>query len=93
MPTSSADLRCPLSHLLKNLQLTSIQALKQLIQQILTENESSLKSWQHRLEEGLEGNGKLMIDLIPDLELVIGIYTIDYLIQFFSPSFDANGAI
>ena len=51
------------------------QALKQLIQQILTENETSLEVWQHRLEEGLKDNGKLMIDLIPDLELVIGIHS------------------
>ena len=50
------------------------QALKQLIQQILTESETSLKAWQHRLKEGLKGNGKLMTDLIPDLELVIGMY-------------------
>lgn len=46
--------------------------MKQLIQQILTENEDDLKIWRMRLEKGLKGNGKLMVDLIPDLELIIG---------------------
>ena len=36
------------------------------------------------MEEGLKGSGKLMVELIPDLELVIGIHFANNLLQFFS---------
>ena len=49
-----------------------IQAVKQLIEHLLTESESQLKSWRDRLQAALGVNGRVIIDLIPEVELIIG---------------------
>jgi len=49
-----------------------IEAFHHLIQQLLTETPAQLQYWQTRLEEALGNNGQVLIDLIPELELLIG---------------------
>jgi serine/threonine protein kinase len=49
-----------------------IQAFRELIHQLLTESEASLLGWKNKLLNALEGNGQIIIDLIPELELIIG---------------------
>lgn len=49
-----------------------IDVLKALISKILKEDIETQESWKSKLLEGLGVNGQLMIDLIPDLELLIG---------------------
>jgi predicted ATPase/signal transduction histidine kinase len=51
---------------------STIQALQVLIQQLLTEPEDVLSRWSARLTEALGINGQLIVDVIPELELVIG---------------------
>src|SRR5262249_18207925 len=49
-----------------------VQALRELILQILTEPPESLAEWKSELFDALGENARLVIDLIPELELVIG---------------------
>ncbi len=49
-----------------------IQAFQNILNQILTENSESLSRWKSRLELALGNNGKVIIDIIPELELLIG---------------------
>ena len=49
-----------------------IQAFKELIEQLLTETEAKLKQWKERLIEALGVNGQVVIDAIPEVELIIG---------------------
>lgn len=49
-----------------------IQALQGLIKQIISEPAESIKKWEDKLQNALGTNGKLMINIIPDLELIIG---------------------
>lgn len=49
-----------------------IQALKQLMQQFLTESKERLEKWQEKLRRALSTNGQVVIDVIPEVELVIG---------------------
>ena len=49
-----------------------IQAFGTLVQQLLTEPEERLAEWRNRLLATLGGNGKLIIDILPQLERVIG---------------------
>ncbi|MBI4780842.1 MAG: AAA family ATPase [Oscillatoriophycideae cyanobacterium NC_groundwater_1537_Pr4_S-0.65um_50_18] len=48
------------------------QALQQLMQQLLGEPEEQLQQWQSRLLTALGRNGQLIIDVIPEVELIIG---------------------
>ena len=48
------------------------QALRSLLQQILTESEAQVASWRQRLVSALGLNGQVIVDVIPELELVIG---------------------
>ncbi len=43
-----------------------------LVQQILAEPEASLAGWRQRLQEALAPNARLVINLVPELELIIG---------------------
>jgi predicted ATPase/signal transduction histidine kinase len=47
-------------------------ALRQLIRQILTESEARIAQWRDKLITALGPNGQLMIDVVPELEYVIG---------------------
>ncbi len=51
---------------------TIAQALGELVRQFLTCSEARLTEWKAVLLEALAGNGKLVTDLVPQLELVIG---------------------
>lgn len=48
------------------------QALRELVQQILAESDERVVVWRHQLQEALAGNGQLVVDLIPQLSLVLG---------------------
>lgn len=52
--------------------LTIAQAFQELIRQILTETKELLDGWRERLREALGNNGQLVVDLVPQLELIIG---------------------
>eukprot|EP00026_Physarum_polycephalum_P000093 Phypoly_transcript_00093.p1 GENE.Phypoly_transcript_00093~~Phypoly_transcript_00093.p1 ORF type:complete len:2228 (+),score=422.82 Phypoly_transcript_00093:105-6788(+) len=49
-----------------------IQALKQLMQQLLSESEERLKNWRELLQSAVGKNGQVIVDVIPDFELVVG---------------------
>jgi PAS domain S-box-containing protein len=51
---------------------TLAQAFKSLLRQLLTKSETELDKWRHELREALEQNGQLIVDLVPELKLVIG---------------------
>ncbi|MDZ7951121.1 AAA family ATPase [Nostoc sp. DedQUE09] len=47
-------------------------ALQKLVQQLLGEPDEQLKQWRSRLLAALGSNGQLIIDAIPEIELIIG---------------------
>ncbi|HEY9853270.1 MAG TPA: AAA family ATPase [Leptolyngbyaceae cyanobacterium] len=49
-----------------------VNALRSLVRQLLTENERTLEKWQDKLLTALSSNGQIIIDVIPELELIIG---------------------
>jgi len=49
-----------------------VKAFSDLMQQLLTENEAQLKQWQAQLKSALGPNGQVIIEIIPELELIIG---------------------
>jgi PAS domain S-box-containing protein len=49
-----------------------VDALRKLVQQLLSEPDERLQQWRSRLLEALGSNGQLIIDVIPEVELVIG---------------------
>ncbi len=51
---------------------TIIEAFQELIRQILTEQEEVLAEWRVRLWHALGINGQLIVDIIPQVELIIG---------------------
>ena len=51
---------------------TVAQAFQSLVRQILSKSEAELQAWRDALREALGPNGQLIVDLIPELELVIG---------------------
>lgn len=57
----------------KNIPYSSlIQALRNLMRTFLTESNARLKIWNERISGALEGQGKIITDVIPELELIIG---------------------
>jgi PAS domain S-box-containing protein len=48
------------------------QALQSLTRRLLPKNETELATWRDALREALDPNGRLMIDLVPELKLIIG---------------------
>lgn len=50
-----------------------IQAFQELIRQLLTENDQQIAIWKHKLLEALGSNGQVLIDVIPEVELIIGL--------------------
>src|SRR5258705_3178959 len=48
------------------------QAFQSLVRSLLTQSEEELGRWQASLSEALGPNGQLMVNLVPELELVIG---------------------
>lgn len=48
------------------------QAFAELVKLLLTESPEALARWRERLLAALAGNGRLLTDLIPELEIIIG---------------------
>jgi PAS domain S-box-containing protein len=51
---------------------TLAQAFQSLIRPILAKNEDELGRWRDTIREALGPNGQLMVDLVPELKLIIG---------------------
>lgn len=51
---------------------TLVQALRCLVNTILGQDESELDWWRHRIAQAVGLNGQLMVNLFPELELIIG---------------------
>nr|WP_322715030.1 serine/threonine-protein kinase PknK [Nostoc sp. ChiSLP03a]MDZ8216324.1 serine/threonine-protein kinase PknK [Nostoc sp. ChiSLP03a] len=57
----------------RNIPYSAIaQALQKLLQQLLGEPEEQLQQWRSRLLKALGNNGQLIVDVIPEVELIIG---------------------
>jgi PAS domain S-box-containing protein len=57
----------------RNIPYSAIaEALRKLVQQLLSEPDEQLQQWRSRLLTALETNGQLIIDVIPEVELIIG---------------------
>jgi PAS domain S-box-containing protein len=51
---------------------TVAEAFRSLVRQILTQSDAEVLRWRYALVEALGPNGQLIVNLIPELELVIG---------------------
>ena len=51
---------------------TLAQAFQGLIRFLLSTSEPELQNWRHAFGEALGPNGRLMVDLVPELKLIIG---------------------
>eukprot|EP01117_Protostelium_nocturnum_P014188 TRINITY_DN5371_c0_g1_i1.p1 TRINITY_DN5371_c0_g1~~TRINITY_DN5371_c0_g1_i1.p1 ORF type:complete len:1974 (+),score=480.18 TRINITY_DN5371_c0_g1_i1:111-6032(+) len=49
-----------------------VQAFQQLIKSILTESEEVVKKWKESILSAMNGKGQIIIDVIPEVELIIG---------------------
>src|ERR1700686_4533219 len=50
---------------------TVAQAFQQLIQALLSKSEAELSRWRDALREALDPNGQLIVNLVPNLDLII----------------------
>ncbi|HEY9627611.1 MAG TPA: AAA family ATPase [Coleofasciculaceae cyanobacterium] len=50
-----------------------IQAFQELIRQILTESEGQIQGWKQKILKAVGSNGQIIIDVIPEVELIIGL--------------------
>jgi PAS domain S-box-containing protein len=51
---------------------TLMQAFQSLVRPLLSKSEADLAGWRHDLLEALGPNGLLMVDLVPELQLILG---------------------
>ncbi|MCY1081996.1 trifunctional serine/threonine-protein kinase/ATP-binding protein/sensor histidine kinase [Archangium lansingense] len=51
---------------------TLAQAIRAQVQQMLAGSNEEVEAWRQRLEEAFEGNGQVLVDLVPQLERVVG---------------------
>ena len=49
-----------------------IQALRELVRQLLTEPETRILDWRAKISQALGHNGQVVTDVIPEIELIIG---------------------
>ena len=49
-----------------------VSAFQSLVRQLLTESEAQLKQWREKLEKALGINGQVIVDVIPEIEQIIG---------------------
>ncbi len=49
-----------------------IQAFRELVRQLLTETAPQVQAWQEKLIRVLGNNGQVIVDVIPEIELIIG---------------------
>lgn len=60
-------------HLKRSIPYSALfQAFTELIRQLLTEPENKILLWKEKLLQALGSNGQVLIDVIPEVELVIG---------------------
>jgi predicted ATPase/signal transduction histidine kinase len=52
--------------------VTFAQAFQSLVRSLLSQGEAELGRWRDSLSEALDSNGQLIVNLIPELELIIG---------------------
>jgi len=51
---------------------TLTQAFRDLVQQLLSESEARIAGWRRRIQAAVGVNGRLIIDVLPQVELIIG---------------------
>ncbi|WNG61239.1 AAA family ATPase [Archangium gephyra] len=51
---------------------TLAQATRALVQQVLAGSDEEVAAWRQRLAEAFEGNGQVLVDVVPQLEMVVG---------------------
>src|SRR6202041_3025794 len=51
---------------------TLAQAFQTLIRQVLTKKEAEVDQWREALAQAVGPNGQLIIDLVPELEYIVG---------------------
>ncbi|WNG26232.1 AAA family ATPase [Cystobacter fuscus] len=51
---------------------TLSQAFRELVQQLLTEDEERIADWRRRLQSAVGLDGQLIVDVVPQVELIIG---------------------
>ncbi|WP_224248534.1 trifunctional serine/threonine-protein kinase/ATP-binding protein/sensor histidine kinase [Hyalangium gracile] len=51
---------------------TLAQALRALVRQVLAGSTEEVEAWRHRLLEAFEGQGQVLVELVPPLEQVVG---------------------
>jgi predicted ATPase/tRNA A-37 threonylcarbamoyl transferase component Bud32 len=57
----------------RNIPFTSlVQAFQDLIRQLLTESQAQIATWKAKLLDALGLDGQVLIDVIPEIELIIG---------------------
>ncbi len=49
-----------------------IRAFRELVQQLLRESETKLQTWREQIEAALGNLGKVIVEVIPEIELIIG---------------------
>ena len=49
-----------------------VGALRELVQQLLTESEEEIAAWRERIRQAVAPNGQLIVDVVPELGLIIG---------------------
>jgi predicted ATPase/signal transduction histidine kinase/tRNA A-37 threonylcarbamoyl transferase component Bud32 len=52
--------------------ISLIQAFSSLMQQLLTENAEQIEAWKNKILSAIGENGQVIIDVIPEVELIIG---------------------
>jgi len=51
---------------------TLTQAFRGMVQQLLAESEARIANWRHKIQEAVGVNGQLIINVLPQIELIIG---------------------
>jgi PAS domain S-box-containing protein len=51
---------------------TLVQAFQRLVRPLLSKSDAELSSWRDAFVEPLGANGRLMVDLVPELKLIVG---------------------
>ncbi|MEG5000724.1 AAA family ATPase [Microcoleus sp. B4-D4] len=49
-----------------------VAAFQELVRQLLTESQPELQQWQDKIRQALGSNGQIIIDIIPEVELIVG---------------------
>ena len=53
--------------------LAFVQAFRDLMGQLLAESDAQMQIWKERILEAVGGNGQVLIEVIPELEYIIGV--------------------